>query len=194
MFTTLIFDFGRVLFPNLSFIKKQNPEKFRKCKQVIIDLYPHIEACANLDKEQLKKLIFAYQSKDLLTKDRDAIYRSLVEIDKDVFGVIKTLSTKYTIVALVNEAPKWTQVRRKLFSLDQYFKEYFVSSEIGLEKPNSKIFEFVLNKLNVQANKCLFVDDSEKNIEQAKRMGFGTVWYRNSQKVQKELRELLTCD
>ena len=38
-------------------------------------------------------------------------------------------------------------------------------------KPNKEIFEHLLGKYNLNADECLFIDDSEKNIEGAKALG-----------------------
>ena len=36
-------------------------------------------------------------------------------------------------------------------------------------KPNVEIFEYILRKYNLNRNECLFIDDSEINIEGAKK-------------------------
>lgn len=47
-----------------------------------------------------------------------------------------------------------------------------VSYELGIVKPNPAIFETLLERFNLRADECLFVDDSRANIDAAKKLGF----------------------
>ena len=38
-------------------------------------------------------------------------------------------------------------------------------------KPNSNIFEHLMKSFKLKANECLFIDDSQKNIDGAKKVG-----------------------
>lgn len=58
------------------------------------------------------------------------------------------------------------------------FDAFYLSHEINLRKPNNDIFEYVLNKNNLNAEDCLFVDDNEANCEAAKAVGIKT-WHLN---------------
>jgi len=51
------------------------------------------------------------------------------------------------------------------------FKKLFVSSDIGLRKPEAKAFEYILNDISVEPHELLFFDDSVENIEGAKLLG-----------------------
>ena len=44
-------------------------------------------------------------------------------------------------------------------NIDEYFDEILVSGDIGINKPNKGIFEYVANKLDVKCEECLFVGD-----------------------------------
>lgn len=56
------------------------------------------------------------------------------------------------------------------------FETCFFSNLIKMRKPNTEIFEFVLQELNLNANQVLFIDDSPQHIQTASRMGFHT-WH-----------------
>ena len=69
------------------------------------------------------------------------------------------------------------------------FEKLFVSSEIGLRKPEAEAFKFILNDISVKPNELLFFDDSLENIEGAKRLGIQTVLVSNSDSVVAALRD-----
>lgn len=47
----------------------------------------------------------------------------------------------------------------------------FFSYEIGSRKPDPKIYNYVLETLNVKADQCFFIDDLEENINVARAIG-----------------------
>ncbi len=54
------------------------------------------------------------------------------------------------------------------------FDVFYLSQEMHLRKPNSNIFEYVLNENNLVANECLFIDDTKDNTDTAEKLGFKT--------------------
>ena len=70
------------------------------------------------------------------------------------------------------------------------FEKLFISSEIGLRKPEAKAFEFILDDISVKPHELLFFDDSVENIEGAKRLGIQTVLVTSSDSVVSALREI----
>lgn len=54
------------------------------------------------------------------------------------------------------------------------FDKFYLSQEIHLSKPNSNIYEFVLNENKLNPNECLFIDDLNENTEAAAKLGIYT--------------------
>lgn len=55
------------------------------------------------------------------------------------------------------------------------FEQFYLSHEINFRKPNSTIYEFVLNKNNLIASETLFIDDLKENTNSASALGI-QVW------------------
>ena len=51
------------------------------------------------------------------------------------------------------------------------FEQFYLSHEIKLRKPNTDIYEFVLQKNKLNPKETLFIDDTEENTEGAKKLG-----------------------
>ncbi len=63
------------------------------------------------------------------------------------------------------------------------------SGPIGMNKPNRDIFEHLLNKYNLKACDCVFIDDSEKNLAGARAVGINTIHFTGDvQKLKEELK------
>ncbi|MFK0192748.1 HAD-IA family hydrolase [Kitasatospora sp. NPDC090308] len=71
------------------------------------------------------------------------------------------------------------------------FDAVVLSSEHGLRKPDAALFQMVLDRLGPEAAECVFVDDSEANVEAADALGFTALLGLDEQVVARQLRELL---
>ena len=73
----------------------------------------------------------------------------------------------------------WQDIKNRCFGgqdmVDKYFEHVFLSQEMQLAKPNDDIYLKVIENLGVQAEKCLFIDDSTANVEAASHLGFHTI-------------------
>ncbi len=54
------------------------------------------------------------------------------------------------------------------------FDKFYLSHEIQLRKPDTDIFEFVLEADGLNPTECLFIDDTKANTETAESMGIHT--------------------
>ncbi len=55
------------------------------------------------------------------------------------------------------------------------FDSFYLSHEIQLRKPNTNIYEFVLQQNDIKAEESFFIDDTLENTEAAKQLGIH-VW------------------
>lgn len=59
--------------------------------------------------------------------------------------------------------------------LEYFFDKVYLSHEIGLRKPNEEIFQFVCSEQNIDPTKALFIDDTIRHVDGAKRIGLNAV-------------------
>lgn len=64
--------------------------------------------------------------------------------------------------------------------LESLFEKAYFSHEIGIKKPDSKIFEYVLEKSQLNPTETLFIDDNKANIEAASVLGIHTLWLKDN--------------
>jgi len=50
--------------------------------------------------------------------------------------------------------------------------DYLLSGMAGVAKPDEEIFRIFLQRINRQAEDCVFIDDAQVNIDAANRLGF----------------------
>jgi putative hydrolase of the HAD superfamily len=70
------------------------------------------------------------------------------------------------------------------------FRQVFVSSTIGLRKPDAEAFDHVVSAMGVPASRIVFFDDLPENIEGARARGLNAVQVNSSDDVARTLAEL----
>jgi FMN phosphatase YigB (HAD superfamily) len=94
---------------------------------------------------------------------------------------LQMLSKKYRLFLLSNtdaiHIETFEQKSGTTFYSDFYqcFEQVYFSFEVEMRKPNIEIFNYVLNKHELQAKRTLFVDDKKENTDAAAELGF-QVW------------------
>lgn len=70
----------------------------------------------------------------------------------------------------------WNMVDSDQYSApEDYFEKVFLSHELGVMKPDERIYRKVLDMANIQAENTLFIDDNYNNCEVAKECGINTM-------------------
>lgn len=67
--------------------------------------------------------------------------------------------------------------------LDAWFDAVIVSAEVGLVKPDARIYELCLARLDAGAPRALFVDDRPENVAAAAALGMSTVYFAGTDPV-----------
>ncbi|SEA00760.1 putative hydrolase of the HAD superfamily [Flavobacterium gillisiae] len=94
---------------------------------------------------------------------------------------LQMLSKKYRLFLLSNtdaiHIETFEQNNGASFYGDFYkcFEKVYFSFEIAMRKPNLEIYNYVLNKHDLQAKRTLFIDDKKENTDAALSLGF-QVW------------------
>ena len=92
--------------------------------------------------------------------------------------VVKELSTSFLIGVVSNGLPDVQYKKLDVIGLNGIFSCIVLSEEIGIRKPDPRIFQYAADTLQVQPIECLYVGDSYRNdIIGAKTAGMKVCWY-----------------
>ena len=111
----------------------------------------------------------------------------LIGLPKENIQLLQGLSKKYQIFLLSNtNSIHIKQINKVLYrdyglkGLDPLFDKIYLSHQIGMRKPNSETFKWVLKNAKILAEETLFIDDSIQHINNAKKVGIQTqLWGSN---------------
>lgn len=110
----------------------------------------------------------------------DAFTQFLIGIPIHRLDALERLHANYRIYMLSNtNSIMWNRFIVNEFekcghNIDYYFDGIVTSYEAKCVKPGRKIFETVVERFGIKPEETLFFDDSCKNIEAAREMGFNT--------------------
>lgn len=92
--------------------------------------------------------------------------------------VVKELSTRFLIGIVSDGLPDVQYRKLDAIGLSGIFSCIVLSEEIGIRKPDPKIFQYAADTLQVKPIECLYVGDSHRNdIVGAKTAGMKACWY-----------------
>jgi putative hydrolase of the HAD superfamily len=94
------------------------------------------------------------------------------------------------VALLSNSGPEMMARVRAERPLEARFDAVIVSCEVGLSKPDPRIYRLCLERLGLAAAEALFVDDRVDNIEGAARVGLRTLHFEGADALDR-LRALL---
>lgn len=86
-------------------------------------------------------------------------------IDQNTIHFLNHIKSHFKIGIITNGSTHRQKAKIINTNLNNYFDTIIISEEVGLSKPDKRIFELALNKLNMQPEDVLFIgDDLEKRI------------------------------
>ena len=104
----------------------------------------------------------------------------LLTIPKERVALLKALRKNYKLFLLSNTNSIHFKVVEEMFRTDHQdeflalFDRVFLSHEMGLRKPDKKIYEKVVQEIGARPGQCLFFDDLQENLNAAKEVGLQT--------------------
>jgi len=198
MIKTIIFDFGDV------FINLDKPATFRELQKLNIKELP--EDMLHINQQYEMGLISSESFKNSYIDNFSSLTHEgitnawnsiLVDFPKYRYLFIKKLSEEknYQLILLSNTNEihiDWIKEKVPFFEeFKSCFDAFYLSHEINLRKPNSDIFEFVLNKHQLKPEECLFIDDVLENTKAAETLGIH-VW--NLEPAREDVIDLFTTN
>jgi putative hydrolase of the HAD superfamily len=101
----------------------------------------------------------------------------------------------YRTGLITNNVREFNASWRPQLPVDELFEIVVDSSATGLRKPNPRIYELALERLGVQAEEAVFLDDFPVNVEGARQVGMHAILVGEDwQQALTELDELLAVD
>jgi putative hydrolase of the HAD superfamily len=98
-----------------------------------------------------------------------------LKVDPKFEKAAEKLTKNYSLAILSNDVKEWADYLRAKFDLDRLFKIIVVSGEVGYRKPDKRIYNILLYRVQSAPSNCVLVDDKSKNLRTASEIGIRTI-------------------
>ena len=112
-------------------------------------------------------------------------------LDTELVDYLRALKGQCRVALLSNA---WDDLRKELdehWHISDAFDLIVISAEVGLAKPDPKIYRLALEQLGVEPHEAVFVDDFLENVNAASGVGMYAIHFQGSRAARAALDELL---
>jgi 2-haloacid dehalogenase len=111
-------------------------------------------------------------------------------IDGSVAVLAELRARRMPLYALTNWSAEKFPVARERFDFLTWFDDILVSGEVGLKKPDPRIFRMLLDRHGLAAEHCVYIDDVERNVTAAAAIGLAALQFRTPERLRDDLAAL----
>lgn len=112
-----------------------------------------------------------------LSEDYITYLSSFNHLFEGTHEILSYLKEKYQLHIITNGFNEVQNEKLKNSGIRKYFNEIITSEEVGVKKPNSKVFKYALKKANASKQNSFMIGDSwEADIMGAKNYGLDVIY------------------
>ena len=123
----------------------------------------------NIDNSMRSELLNLYKVLSPFTEVRDALN--------------KLKQSNYKLAILSNGTPDLLNELVVSNQLKDIFDDIFSVEEVGIFKPDSKVYDLPINKYNIEKNEVLFLSANTWDVSGAGNYGYNTVWVNRNNNI-----------
>jgi epoxide hydrolase-like predicted phosphatase len=113
------------------------------------------------------------------------------EIDTNLLDYVRQLHRTYKTGLLSNAFDDLRKIITERWHIEDAFDDMIISAEVGLVKPDGRIYQLAVKHLGVKANQAVFVDDMKWNVVGANMAGLHGIIFQSPQQLRLDLEQLL---
>lgn len=118
------------------------------------------------------------------------IYRRHQRPLGSMLALLKRLSSDYRLAALADIGKEWIGFKSRKYGLEKIFEVIISSANSGVAKPDPRIYRLLLRALKAKPKECLFIDDKEKNLHPAEKLGMSVLLFTGQEDLERKLRSM----
>jgi len=112
-------------------------------------------------------------------------------IDTNLLEDIRSLRPRVRLGLLSNAFSDLRQVITEVWGFSDVFETLVISAEVGIMKPDARIYHLALDRLAVRPDEAVFIDDFPRNVAGSQALGIPTILFQNRQQAWQELQAWL---
>jgi 2-haloacid dehalogenase len=131
----------------------------------------------------LDKSMKAYKIDSSMKNELLDLYKILLPF-KEVPEVLKSLKEKnYKLAILSNGTPSLLNELVKSNNLNNLFDDLFSIEEVGIYKPDSKVYDMPISKYKIKKNQVAFLSANTWDVSGGGNYGYNSIWVNRSKNI-----------
>ena len=133
--------------------------------------------------DSLDKSLLAFKIDPKMRSELLNLYKILSTFP-EVKEVLKNLKEKkYKISILSNGTPDLLDGLVKSNNLEKMFDDIFSVEEVGIYKPDAKVYDMPIKKYKVEKNEVVFLSANTWDVSGAGNFGFNSIWVNRNKNI-----------
>lgn len=191
----IVFDYGEVIsrrsieFPRLAETIGTAEKAFNAAYWAERERYCH--GCSDLDYWSAVGIRLGIKVDSVLSNKLTAIdTEGWLHPNEDSVALVADLAATKTQLALLSNAPASFAPFLQQQPWTEHFRHVLVSGTLGVAKPYPEIWAALVDGLDAVAQDCLFIDDSQTNVDGARAAGLHAERWSTAEAMRQRLTEL----
>ena len=136
-----------------------------------------------ITEDSLDKSLLAFKIDPNMRSELLNLYK-ILNTFPEVKEVLKNLKEKkYKISILSNGTPKLLDELVKSNNLEKMFDDIFSVEEVGIYKPDAKVYDMPIKKYKVAKNEVAFLSANTWDVSGAGNFGFNSIWVNRNKNI-----------
>jgi len=136
-----------------------------------------------ITEDSLDKSIKLYNIDNSMRKELLNLYKVLSLFPEVKETLKKIKEKKYKLAILSNGTPSLLNELVKSNNLENIFDDIFSIEEVGIFKPNSKVYDLPINKYKIKKNEIIFLSANTWDVSGAGNYGYNSVWINRNKNI-----------
>ena len=133
--------------------------------------------------DSLNKSMKAYKIDSSMKTELLDLYKILSTF-KEVPEVLKSLKEKnFKLAILSNGTPTLLNQLVKSNNLENIFDDIFSIEEVGIYKPDSKVYDMPINKYQIKTNEVAFLSANTWDVSGGGNYGYNSIWVNRNNNI-----------
>ena len=133
--------------------------------------------------DSLDKSMKAYEIDSSMRNELLDLYKILLPF-KEVPEVLKSLKEKDLKLAILsNGTPALLEQLVKSNNLENLFDNIFSIEEVGIYKPNSKVYDMPIKEYQINKNEVAFLSSNTWDVSGGGNYGYNSIWVNRNQNI-----------
>ena len=136
-----------------------------------------------ITEDSLKKSMEAYKIEASMKNELLNLYKVLSPFE-EVLDTLKSLKEQgYKLAILSNGTPNLLNDLVKTNNLENFFDDIFSIEEVGIYKPDTRVYDIPIKKYGIKKNEVIFLSSNTWDVSGGGNYGYQSIWVNRNRNV-----------